>query len=248
MNQTNVPAQDPLCNSPRRKDKYGPKHLSFNSGAIRSGILPPHRRAQRMKEKRDKARKKNLDRHERRVARGREGLSDLRREAQVLMTPENMDDEDKIFLQQLENLEIDQGMDHDLEQCRQQISRARAEASQRQREHEERDEQAAKMWGEHQDAEALEEQNRVVAEFVQAEDDRRTARHRRMEEAALRADEERRRVHEALERRIREEQERIFRQNQVWFVAHEWVWNRVLPLFCSLRDHVGVLDRQLDIV
>ena len=207
-----LPAQDPWPTPPRRKVRYGPKHLSFRNGARRSGVFPPHRRAQQFKEKRDALRQKLFDRHEHRVARARAGLSCLQREAESLMKPERMDDEDRIFLEQLGNLRFEQKLDHDLEECRRRMARAADESEQRRREHEARDAEAAKMWGEKQDEEALEEQKKKVEEFVRGIEEREEARRRRAEEAVMRADAERRRAHEAMERRIREEQERRFRE------------------------------------
>ena len=197
---------------PRRKVKKGPKHLSFKNDAHRSGVLPPHRRSQQLKEKRDAVRKRLFDCHEHRVARAREEISRLRREAEALMKPEHMNDEDRIFLEQLGNLQFDHKLKHDLEACRERLSHAADEAEERRKEHQARDEEAAKMWGGKQDEEALEEQKRKVEEFVRKEEGKREARHQRLEEEAMRADEERRRAHEEVERKAREEQERLFHE------------------------------------
>lgn len=198
-----VPDQDPFPVPPRRKANRGPKHLSFNN----NGVHHPRYRAQPLKEKR-----KIFGRHERRVVRARESLSRLRREAETLMKPEHMDEEDRIFLKQLQALQLDQTLKHDLEQCRQRMSRAAGESEKRRQEHEKRDEEAAKMCGERRDEEALEKQKRKVDAFVRAKEEGQEARRRLMEEAAMGADEERQRAHEALERAIREAQERLFRE------------------------------------
>jgi hypothetical protein len=208
----NVRAQDPLPTPPRRKVKYGPKQYSFRNDAHRSGVFPPHRRAQHQKEKRDALRQRLLDRHEHRMARAREGISRLQREAETLMKPEHMGDEDRIFLEQLGNLQFEQKLDHDLEECRRRMARAANEAEERRQEHDARDKEAAKMWGEKQDEEARGEQKRTVEEFVRGIEERREAHRRRVEEAMILADEKRRRAHEAVERKIREEQERLFRE------------------------------------
>ena len=208
----NVRTQDPLPTPPRRKVKYGSRQFSFKNDAHRSGVFPPHRRAQQRKEKRDALRQRLFDRHEHRMARARDGISRLQREAEVLMKPERMDDEDRIFLEQLGNLQFEQKLDHDLEECRRRMARAGNEAEERRREHKARDKEAAKMWGEKQDEEALEEQKRKVEEFVRGIEERKEAHRRRAEEAMMLADEKRRRAHEAVERKIREEQERRFRE------------------------------------
>ncbi|KAH0834890.1 hypothetical protein J3R83DRAFT_10536 [Lanmaoa asiatica] len=212
VQNTNVPAQGPLPVPPRREGKRGPKHLSL-SNPLRPGV-PPRRRAQQLREKRDMVRRRILDRHERRLVRARERISDLRREAEALMRSQHMDRQDRIFLKQLKNLQLDQVLKHDLEECRQQMSRATNEAPARKQEHEKRDQEAEKMRGKAQGEEALEEQKRKVEEFARAKEEKRKACRRRMEEAALLADEERQRAHEALERKTREEQERLFREEQ----------------------------------
>ena len=215
------PSPNPQPNPPRRKNKYGPKHLSFNSGAIRPDILPHHHRAKQTKEKRDTARKRILDCHERRIVRAREGFCRLRREVKTLMRPHHMGAEDKIFIEQLANLGLNQELNHDLEQCRQRMARAAADANPRRREQGKRDQDAGKLWGERRDVEALEEQKRRVTEFVRADEEQREACLRRKEEAAMRVDEERQRAHEAQERRVREEQERHFRQEMERKVKEE---------------------------
>lgn len=212
VQQANVCAQHPRPVPPPRKRLYGHKYLSFKNGALRPGLLPPRRRAQQLKEKRDTVRRRILDRHERRVVRARERIDSLRREAEALMKPEHMNAQDRIFLKQLRNLHLDQVLNHDLEQCRQRMTRAADESTARRREHEGRDEEAAKMWGEGQNEVAQEEQRKRVEAFVRAKEGKKDAHRRRVEEAAVRADEERQRVHEAHERKIREEQERLFHQ------------------------------------
>ncbi|KAG8216523.1 hypothetical protein J3R82DRAFT_6639 [Butyriboletus roseoflavus] len=194
--QTDVRVQEPQL----RKRRYGPKHLSFNNGALRSGLVAPRRR------------KRILDRNEHRVVRAREHIDSLRREAEALMKPDCMNEQDRIFLKQLRGLHLDQVLKHDLEQCRQRMTRAANESTVRRQEHEERDEEAAKMWGEGRDEVAREEQERKVDAFVREKVGRSDSHRRRVEEKAFRADEERQRVHEAQERKIREEQEYLFHQ------------------------------------
>ncbi|KAF8555812.1 hypothetical protein OG21DRAFT_812174 [Imleria badia] len=208
------PAKAPLPNVPRRKGR-GPKHLTFTKVARRSSVIPPHRRCQQLKDKRDAARRRlfRVHTHERRVARACDEISRLQREAETLMKPEHMDDQDRIFLEQLGHLQLDHKLTHDLEACRQRIARAAAETEERRREHEARDREAERLWGEKQDEEAREEQKKKVNGLsARAKGEKREARRRRAEEEAMRADEERQRAHEAEERRIRQEQEHLFRE------------------------------------
>ena len=205
-----APAKNPPSNVPRHKDKHNPKHLS----AHRPGVVPPHRRSQQLKDKRDVVRRRLLrvNSHERRVARARDGISRLQRKANALMKPEHMNDEDRIFLEQLGNLQLDHELKHDLEVWRHRVARAAEVTEERQEAYEARDREAEKLWREKQDKEAQEEQEEKAEEFAQVEEERREARRRQAEEEAVRADEERQRAHAAEERRIREEQERLFRE------------------------------------
>ena len=212
-----VPAQDPdpLPTSRPRKRK-GPKHLSFKKAARE---VPPYRN-ERLKARQAAFRAKYRDDgYNRRMVQARGDITRLRREAEMLMESEHMNAEDRIFLEQLEKLELDQKLEHSLERCRRQMARAAEESEERRREHEARDREAERLWREQVDEEALEEQKRKVEEFVQAEDEKRQAHHRqekehnlRAEEEAIRADAEQQRAHQAAERRIREEQERLLRE------------------------------------
>ncbi|KAF9226418.1 hypothetical protein BS17DRAFT_548692 [Gyrodon lividus] len=202
-----APAQDPLTGPGARKGKYGHRQLTMNSDAIRSFVLPPHRRALRSKEKRDRVRKRLIERHERLEAEAHAEISSLRREAEAVMKDEHMDEGDRIFLTQLKALQLDHVLKHDLERCRERMARAAEEINKRTKEHEERDKEAARLWVEEKDKREEEEEERRLAALR-----RKEAEEKEAEDAIRRREEERQRAHEEQERKIREEQERLFRE------------------------------------
>ncbi|KIJ14616.1 hypothetical protein PAXINDRAFT_169749 [Paxillus involutus ATCC 200175] len=118
------------------------------------------------------------------------------------MKHEHMEEEDRIFLEQLKALQLDHVLTHDLERCRERMTRAAAETNDRTKEHEERDREAAKLWVEGKNERQEEEAARALAALRQKE----------LEDGIRRREEERQRAHEEQERKIREEQERLFRE------------------------------------
>ncbi|KIK97609.1 hypothetical protein PAXRUDRAFT_135945 [Paxillus rubicundulus Ve08.2h10] len=112
------------------------------------------------------------------------------------MKDEHMEEEDHIFLEQLRALQLDHVLTHDLERCRERMTRAAAETDNRTKEHEQRDRQAAKLW-----VEGKNKREEAAAE-----------RQKELEAEIRRREEERQRAHEEQERKLREEQERLFRE------------------------------------
>ncbi|KAG2754053.1 hypothetical protein P692DRAFT_20828144 [Suillus brevipes Sb2] len=183
---------------PRRK--HWPKRLTYHLTLTRPGL---RRKGPRFhnpaKLKREKA---------------AAALDDLKNVAIETMQVDGMTDEDRIFLKQLQALQVDQLRKHRLGDAREIVARAEESGPKRELEHAERDRQAVLRLEDSARRKKEEEEFRRLEELRRQEEERRRQEEekRREEEARRRAEEEKRREEEA--RRRAEEQARLRAQRE----------------------------------
>lgn len=129
-------------------------------------------------------------------------LNNIKNVAIETMQVDGMNDEDRIFLKQLEELRLDQLRRHTLGDAREILARAEALGPQRELEHAERDRQAALRLEENARRQKEEEELRRQEEERRRQEEEK----RRQEEARRRQEEIRRRAEE--QARLREQRER----------------------------------------
>jgi hypothetical protein len=200
---------------PRRK--HWPKRLTYHLTLTRPGL---RRKGPRFHNPAKLKREK-----------GAAALDDLKNVAIETMQVDGMTDEDRIFLKQLQALQVDQLRKHRLGDAREIVARAEESGPKRELEHAERDRQAvlrledsARRKKEEEEFRRLEELRRQEEERRRQEEEKRReeeARRRAEEQARLRAQRERelqakrealRKAQEEAERRAREQAEQRLRE------------------------------------
>lgn len=136
-------------------------------------------------------------------------LNNLKNVAIETMQADDMTDEDRIFLKQLEELRLDQLRRHTLGDAREIVARAEALGPKRELEHAERDRQAAMRLEENARRQKEEEESRRLEELRRQEEERQRLEEekRRQEEARRRMEESRRRAAERARLRAQRERE-----------------------------------------